>query len=92
MRSDTSGCVWKRADAFGSIRHISRFFREFVKVFSNLGSFRSFRDVFRPVRACSDGSDASGSVRTVAFVPYTGEAPGAENLQNPRNVGSQGLT
>ena len=37
-------------------------------------------------------SDASGSVRTVAFMPYTGEAPGAENLRNPRNVRSQGLT
>ena len=33
MRSDTSGCIWKRLDAFGSIRKCLQFFYEFVEVF-----------------------------------------------------------
>ena len=54
--SDLFGCVQIRPDAFGSVRMSSEafenfriFVRKLVEAFSVFGSFRSFRDVFRPV-------------------------------------------
>ena len=78
-----------RWEAFGSFCNL---FRKFVEVFQFLEVFVASGTYFDLFVSARMRSDASGSVRTVASVPYTGEAPGAENLRNPRNVRSQGLT
>ena len=71
----------------------SRNFREVFASFREVfASFSEFSWVRQRVWTCSGlpgcvrmSSDAFGSVRTVAFVPYTGEATGAENLRNVRS-------
>ena len=80
--SDLFGCVRIRPDAFGSVRTRSEAFEKFCICFANLSKFFNarkcsyFRDVFRPVRACSDAfgrdrmhPEAFGRSRSCHIIP-----------------------